>query len=79
MRLTRAIFDYFVPTKTPTLNHRILARLPIGTYWTTNYDKLIEKALEEGKKVPDVKYALKQLSVTRPDRDVVVYTDQSLA
>ena len=72
-RLTQAIFNHFAPTKTPTPNHRILARLPIYTYWTTNYDKLIEKALEEAKKVPDVKYALKQLSVTRPDRDVVVY------
>jgi len=72
-RLTQAIFNHFAPTKTPTRNHQILARLPIYTYWTTNYDKLIEKALEEAKKVPDVKYALKQLSVTRPDRDVVVY------
>src|SRR5208283_3776654 len=71
--LTQAIFDQFKPTKTPTENHRILARLPIHTYWTTNYDKLIERALEDAKKVPDVKYTLKQLSVTRPDRDVVVY------
>jgi hypothetical protein len=72
-RLTQAIFNHFAPTRTPTKNHQILARLPIYTYWTTNYDKLIEKALEEAKKVPDVKYTLKQLSVTRPDRDVVVY------
>ncbi len=72
-QLTQAIFNHFSPTKTPTENHRILARLPIQTYWTTNYDKLLEKALEEAKKVPDVKYTLKQLSVTKPDRDVVVY------
>jgi len=72
-RLTQAIFNHFAPTKTPTKKHQILAHLPIYTYWTTNYDKLIEKGLEEAKKVPDVKYALKQLSVTRPDRDVVVY------
>lgn len=72
-RLTQAIFNHFAPTKTPTRNHQILARLPIYTYWTTNYDRLIEKALEDAKKVPDVKYALKQLSVTRPERDVVVY------
>jgi hypothetical protein len=71
--LTQAIFDQFKPTKTPTENHRILASLPIHTYWTTNYDKLIERALEDAKKVPDVKYTLKQLSVTRQDRDVSVY------
>jgi NAD-dependent SIR2 family protein deacetylase len=49
-RLTQAIFTHFAPTRTPTKNHQILARLPIYTYWTTNYDKLIEKALEEAKK-----------------------------
>jgi hypothetical protein len=47
--------------------------LPIYTYWTTNYDKLIEQALVDAKKVPDVKYTLRQLAVTRPDRDAVVY------
>lgn len=72
-RLTKAIFDHFAPTKIPTANHRVLASLPIYTYWTTNYDKLIEKSLEAAKKVPDVKYTLKQLSVTRPGRDVSVY------
>lgn len=72
-QLTQTIFNHFAPAKAPTANHKILARLPIFTYWTTNYDKLIERALEEAKKVPDVKYELKQLSITRPDRDVVVY------
>src|ERR1700722_15437631 len=71
--LTQTILNHFATVKSPTPAHRILAGLPILTYWTTNYDKLIEKALEDAKKVPDVKYALKQLSVTRPDRDVVVY------
>lgn len=72
-RLTQTIFDHFAQTKHPTEIHRILAKLPIHTYWTTNYDKLIETALIEAKKVPDTKYTLKQLSVTRPDRDVVIY------
>ena len=56
-----------------TTNHRILARLPISTYWTTNYDKLIEKALTETGKIPDVKYRIKQLSFTKHGRDAVVY------
>src|SRR5882724_8992112 len=72
-QLTQTIFNHFAPAKVPTESHRILARLPIQTYWTTNYDKLLERALEEAKKVPDVKYTLKQLPVTKPDRDVVVY------
>ncbi len=72
-RLTQVIFDYFAQTRAPTRNHAILARLPIYTYWTTNYDKLIEQALLAAKKIPDVKYTLKQLAVTRLDRNVVVY------
>ena len=72
-RLTQLIFDQFSHTHKPTRNHAILAGLPIHTYWTTNYDKLIEQALVEAKKVPDVKYTLRQLAVTRLDRNVVVY------
>jgi hypothetical protein len=47
--------------------------LPVQTYWTTNYDKLIETALTHAKRQPDVKYTLKQLAITRLDRDAVVY------
>jgi len=72
-RLTQTIFDHFAQTKSPTANHRILAQLPIFTYWTTNYDKLIETALIDAKKVPDIKYTLEQLAVTRLDRDVIIY------
>lgn len=71
--LTQTIFDAFSAVKAPTRNHELLANLPIHTYWTTNYDKLIEKSLENAKKIPDVKYTLKQLAVTRLDRNVAVY------
>lgn len=54
-------------------NHKILARLPISTYWTTNYDKLIEKSLTEAGKIADIKYRIKQLSFTKRGRDAVVY------
>ena len=56
-----------------TANHKILARLPVSTYWTTNYDKLIEKALAEAGKIPDTKCRIKQLSFTKRGRDAVVY------
>ena len=49
-KLTQTILNHFAPAKAPTANH--LLRLPIFTYWTTNYDKLIEKALEEAKEGP---------------------------
>lgn len=71
--LTRTILHSFGVAKKPTKGHEILANLPIHTYWTTNYDKLIETSLVEAKKVPDAKYTLEQLSTTWPNRDAVVY------
>ncbi|MDX9732318.1 MAG: SIR2 family protein [Bdellovibrionales bacterium] len=71
--LTRTILHNFGVSKTPTKSHEILASLPIHTFWTTNYDRLIEKSLEDAKKVPDVKHTLEHLSVTWPNRDAVVY------
>ncbi len=56
-----------------TGNHQILARLPISTYWTTNYDKLLEHSLSKIGKIPDTKYRNKQLSFTKRGRDAVIY------
>jgi hypothetical protein len=71
--LTRTILHNIGIAKKPTKGHRILANLPIHTFWTTNYDKLIETSLEEAKKIPDVKHTLDDLSTTKPARDVIVY------
>lgn len=56
-----------------TDNHKILARLPISTYWTTNYDDLIEKSLKDAKRIADTKHSISQLSLSRLRRDAVVY------
>jgi Sir2- and TIR-associating SLOG family/SIR2-like domain len=72
-RINKLLLDKFSRDAEITPNHRILARLPISTYWTTNYDKLIEKALEDAGKRPDVKYTIDQLALTVPHRDAVVY------
>lgn len=54
-------------------NIEIISRLPISTYWTTNYDKLIENGIEKmGRKV-DVKIDSDQLSNIQKNRDAVVY------
>lgn len=71
--IDKLIFEEFSKDVAISDNHRILARLPISTYWTTNYDSLIEDALQEVKKIPDVKYNTKQLSHTKPKRDAIVY------
>lgn len=65
--------DEIASAKNPTNNHNILARLPIRTYWTTNYDKLIEKSLESNGKIVDVKYTNNHLALTKKRRDAVIY------
>ncbi len=72
-QLNRRLIEEFSKNVSGSENHKILSRLPINTYWTTNYDKLIEKSLEEAGKVVDVKYTIKQLANTKPKRDCIVY------
>lgn len=57
----------------PTENHKLLSQLPISTFWTTNYDKLIEKALENNMKLPYVKTNDKQLRGTNQNFHAIVY------
>lgn len=71
--INQKLLEEFPASNSTTENHRILARLPINTYWTTNYDKLIETALKETGKIPDVKYTIPHLATTKPKRDAVVY------
>ncbi len=71
--LNDALITAFPTRTSPSLNHEILARLPIATYWTTNYDKLIETALSNAKKLADVKHSESQLPFSKPRRDAVVY------
>lgn len=71
--LNAKIIDEFNKDVDITDNHRILARLPIQTYWTTNYDDLIERSILEAKRIPDVKHSIRQLNDMRPRRDAIVY------
>jgi len=71
--LNRAIIEHFLHDSDITENHRILFRLPISSYWTTNYDDLIEKSLNQAGKVADVKHIKEHMVRTVPNRDAVVY------
>lgn len=57
----------------PTKNHKILSQLPISTYWTTNYDTLIEKAIKESNKKVSVRKNDKDLQISSKNYDAVVY------
>jgi hypothetical protein len=72
-QLNQLLIEQFTDLPTPTENHRLLARLPIRSYWTTNYDRLIEQALKDSGKKVDAKYTVEQLALTVRGRDAVVY------
>lgn len=71
--LNQKIANEFHHGKKPNTNHEILARLPIFTYWTTNYDRLIETSLKNVDKIVDVKYNTKHLANTIHGRDAILY------
>jgi len=72
-RLNQAIIDELVGSATPTRSHSILARLPVPTVWTTNYDQLLERSFENAGKIVDLKLTQENLAQTKRDRDVVLY------
>ena len=72
-RINQALINEFAERSHITPNHQILASLPIRTYWTTNYDTLLEESLRQARKRVDVKATEKSLATTLPRRDAVVY------
>ncbi len=52
--LNQEILNQFTGGVNINENHKILASLPIKTYWTTNYDFLIEQSLQQCDKIPHV-------------------------
>ncbi|MBK6263689.1 SIR2 family protein [Marivirga sp. S37H4] len=72
-KLNRKILEEFTEDTMETENHRIIARLPVSSIWTTNYDELLEKTYLKENKIIDVKYRNNQLLNTKPKRDLVIY------
>jgi len=67
------LIDQFTKDVQEGVNHQILASLPIETFWTTNYDDIIEKSLEKAGKITDVKRTPENLATSKKRRDSVVY------
>lgn len=72
-RLIERLIDETGTNREPTINHKLLAKLPISTYWTTNYDNLIEKSLDGEGKLADKKFTKNHLSQTKKGRSAIVY------
>ena len=71
--INQEILNAFNAKASENENIKIITHLPISTYWTTNYDKLIERGLEEANRKADVKISSDQLSYVAVERDAVVY------
>ena len=71
--INQRILNSFLSDESLNDNIRIITRLPISTYWTTNYDELIEEGLKENNRRADVKISPDTLSINIVDRDAIVY------
>lgn len=67
------VLETFVKEAQYNENLEIITRLPIDTYWTTNYDHLIEDSLKSNGRKPDVKITNENLSTNLRDSSAVVY------
>lgn len=71
--INQRILNEFTRDTIQNENIDILTRLPIQTYWTTNYDELLETSLKINNRKTDVKTTQDSLANNVYDRDAVVY------
>jgi len=71
--INQRILNEFTRDVVMNKNIEILTRLPLSTYWTTNYDKLIEQGLAANNRKVDVKTTQDSLTTNIYDRDAIVY------
>jgi hypothetical protein len=72
-QLNRRIVEEFTRPRHWTDIHKELAMLPLKTFWTTNYDALLENALQEFRGRPEVKKTQADLARHIPDRSATVF------
>jgi hypothetical protein len=71
-RLNQLIKDQFGPSQSIPETLKVLARLPLSSIWTTNYDRLVERAYEDqGIPAPDVKWTSASLALRHTARTVL--------
>jgi len=72
-KINNKIINEFTTLKTGSENHKILSRIGIDNFWTTNYDKLIEKTLEAEGKTVETKIRNVDFSRNIKKKDAIVY------
>jgi len=72
-KINTKIINEFTSLSSGSENHKILSRLGIDTFWTTNYDQLIERTLEAEGKTVEKKIRNSDFSRNIKKRDAIVY------
>lgn len=72
-KINEKIINEFTTLKKGNENHRLLSKLGIDTFWTTNYDQLIEKTLGEDGKIVDIKIVKEHFSRYIKKKNAVLY------
>lgn len=71
--LNNKILNAFVSEISNNENVNLLARMPISTYWTTNYDQVLENAMDTNGKITSVKITPESLAENLEEKDVTIY------
>ncbi|WP_226805513.1 SIR2 family protein [Agriterribacter humi] len=72
-KINNKIKNEFTTLKEGSENHKILSRIGIDTYWTTNYDQLIERTLETVGKTVERKLRNEDFASNIKKKDAIVY------
>lgn len=72
-KINNKIINEFSSLRVGSENHKILSRIGIDTFWTTNYDQLIEKTLEAEGKTVETKIRQEDFSRNIKKKDAIVY------
>lgn len=72
-KINSKIINEFSTLKSGSENHLILSRISIDTFWTTNYDQIIEKTLEADGKTVELKIRSEDFGRNIKKKDAIVY------
>lgn len=74
-QINNAIRNFFAlrPEIKPTENHLLLSQLPIKSYWTTNYDRLLEKTFDIRNISYRAQFSDESLSLSTNNAQVIIH------
>lgn len=72
-KINNKIINEFTTLAQGSENHKLLSKIGISTFWTTNYDQLIEKTLEADGKTVEKKIRNEDFSRNIKKKDAIVY------